>query len=327
MNSRCVLSLAAVMLLPLSARAAETLWTEVTVRVYDSTGATEAERRSALRIASSIVSVAAVELNWRSCSEPAGPETAAAAQRHDPCQAPLASGELALRIVRSHGVSDDLRELPLGDAMINARTGAGVLATIYIDRVDWLAAHTGIDSRALLGRAIAHELGHLLMATSAHGTNGLMRPVWSQSEIRRRQIDDWIFRPREIAAIKARAYARQSRAARMPLTCSRRDLTWPIRSTPPLPRHARRSGCCASRSCLRGRRTRRAADADPPSASSRTSTAWSRYPGRQRVIDQSILSAATGVNRSVSFIFGEPFRYAERGSKPVVSTTSVLPSK
>ena len=214
MNSRCVLSLAAVMILPLSARAAETLWTEVTVRVYDNTGATETERRSALRIASSIVSVAAVELNWRHCSESAGPKTASALQPHDPCQAPLASGELALRIVRSPGVSDDLRELPLGDAMINARTGAGVLATIYIDRVDWLAAQTGVDSRALLGRAIAHELGHLLMATSAHGTNGLMRPVWSHSEIRRRQVDDWIFRPREITAIRARMRALLLQASR-----------------------------------------------------------------------------------------------------------------
>jgi len=82
-----------------------------------------------------------------------------------------------------------------------------VLATIYLDRVNWMAEQTGVDARALLGRAIAHELGHLLMATGAHGPNGLMRPVWSQSEIRRRQIDDWIFRPREIAAIKARAQA------------------------------------------------------------------------------------------------------------------------
>jgi hypothetical protein len=68
-----------------------------------------------------------------------------------------------------------------------------------------MAERTGVDAHALLGRAIAHELGHLLMATSAHGPNGLMRPVWSQSEIRSRQIDDWIFRPREIAAIRARS--------------------------------------------------------------------------------------------------------------------------
>ena len=55
---------------------------------------------------------------------------------------------------------------------------------------------------------LAHELGHLLMATSAHAAKGLMRPVWSRSEIRRRERNDWIFRPGEIAVIKARAQSR-----------------------------------------------------------------------------------------------------------------------
>jgi hypothetical protein len=80
-----------------------------------------------------------------------------------------------------------------------------VLATIYLDRVEWMAQQTGIDPRALLGWAIAHELGHLLMATSAHAANGLMRPIWLQSEIRRRHNADWTFRPTEIAAIRERA--------------------------------------------------------------------------------------------------------------------------
>jgi hypothetical protein len=175
--------------------AAETLFTEVTVRVYDSTGATDAERRPSLKVAAAIVSAASVELVWKTCTD-----------RRSMCQTPLAPGELAVRIVRAGVVEDGTRrELPLGDAMINSQTGGGVLATVYVDRVNWMAERTGVDAHALLGRAIAHELGHLLMATSAHGPNGLMRPVWSQSEIRSRQIDDWIFRPREIAAIRARS--------------------------------------------------------------------------------------------------------------------------
>jgi hypothetical protein len=206
MSSRHALSFAAVILLPLHASAAETLWTEITVRVYDATGASANDRHASLKIAASIVSAASVELIWRHCNEPAAqPGTPAFDRRgENPCELPLAPGELAVRIVRSGPVDDQSRELPLGDALINTRTGTGVLATIYIDRVDWMAEHTGIDRRALLGRAIAHELGHLLMATSAHASHGLMRPVWSQSEIRRRHTNDWMFRPKEIAAIKAR---------------------------------------------------------------------------------------------------------------------------
>ncbi len=206
MTGRCALSCVIVMsLLHVPAFGAETLWTEVTVRVYDNTGATESERRPALKIAGSIVSAASVELLWKTCAEPAG--RASNARGQSGCEEPLAPGELAVRIIRAGVVTGGTQgQLPLGDAMINSRTGSGVLATVYIDRVNWMAEQAGIDAGALLGRAIAHEIGHLLMATRAHGANGLMRPVWSLSEIRRQQSGDWIFRPREIAAIKSRTH-------------------------------------------------------------------------------------------------------------------------
>jgi len=166
-------------------------------------------------VAASIVSAASVELLWHTCAEPAEPSKPSDARRARTCALPLAPGELAVRIVRSGGGADGSRPVrPLGDAMINSQTGAGVLATVYLDRVNWMAQQTGVDARALLGRAIAHELGHLLMATGAHGSNGLMRPVWSESEIRRRKADDWTFRPREIAAIRARMQAPLLRASR-----------------------------------------------------------------------------------------------------------------
>jgi hypothetical protein len=211
MTGRCACSCVVVMsLLHVPAFAAETLFTEVTVRVYDNTGATDDERRPSLKIAASIVSAASVKLLWKTCTEPARP---AMSTNRSACETPLAPGELAVRIVRS-GVVGTRGELPLGDATMNSQTGKGVLATIYIDRVNWMAEQAGVDAGALLGRALAHELGHLLMATGVHGSKGLMRPVWSQSEIRRRQIDDWIFRPREIAAIKARTQAPLLRASR-----------------------------------------------------------------------------------------------------------------
>jgi hypothetical protein len=208
MTGRFALSCVVVMsLLQVPAFAAETLWTEITVRVYDNTGATESERRPSLTLAASIVSVASVELLWKTCTEPAVAATSSNVRRPSSCDRPLAPGELAVRIIRSGVVADNKqRQLPLGDAMINSHTGNGVLATVYIDRVNWMAEQAGIDASALLGRAIAHELGHLLMATGAHSVNGLMRPVWSLSEIRRQENGDWVFRPREIAAIKARAH-------------------------------------------------------------------------------------------------------------------------
>lgn len=210
MPSRHTLSLVALMLLPFPVSAAETLWTEIVIRVYDNTGAAPDARRAALKIAGSIVSGASVEVVWRICSSSSSQLSSHHFRHLDPCQSPLAAGELALRIVASgDGGGDGRTPRPLGEALIDTRARAGVLATVYADRVEWLAAQTGADPHELMGRAIAHELGHLLMASSAHGTQGLMRPVWSLPEVRRQHTRDWSFAPREIAAIKERARRRQ----------------------------------------------------------------------------------------------------------------------
>jgi hypothetical protein len=106
--------------------------------------------------------------------------------------------------------------LPLGDAMLDTRTGTGVLATIYIDRVEWLAREAGGDSRALLGRAIAHKLGHLLLASTSHGPVGLMRALWSQEEVRRSLTRDWTFAPTDVQAIRYRALRRTGQPSLIP---------------------------------------------------------------------------------------------------------------
>jgi hypothetical protein len=76
-------------------------------------------------------------------------------------------------------------------------TGTGVLATIFMDRVRAAAGRTAIDASVLLGRAIAHEVGHLLLATSGHTDRGLMREVWTDAELAGDRADDWRFAPAE----------------------------------------------------------------------------------------------------------------------------------
>jgi hypothetical protein len=172
---------------------AVTGWTDVVVRVYDAGGALAGTNRIALDLARQTLEAASINVIWRRC--PASPS----------CNAPMARGELAIRIVRSPVPSRYRGMLPLGDAMVDARSGTGVLATIYIDRVEWLAHEAGGDSRALLGRAIAHELGHLLLASTSHGPIGLMRALWSQDEVRRGLVRDWTFAPTDLQAIRSRA--------------------------------------------------------------------------------------------------------------------------
>jgi hypothetical protein len=187
---------------PSPTRGAVTAWTDVVVRVYDANSVMAGTNRQALDQARKALEAASIDVIWRMCSTVS------------PCNAPMAPGELAIRIVRSAGAPRYHGAMPLGDAMLDTGSGHGVLATIYIDRVEWLAQEAGADSRALLGRAIAHELGHLLLATTTHGPVGLMRAFWSQNEVRRGQARDWTFAPTELAAIRRRAEARHRDAGR-----------------------------------------------------------------------------------------------------------------
>ena len=185
------------MCIPSPTRGAVTAWTTVVVRVYDTNGVMAGTNRQALDQARKALDAASIDVIWRLC--PASPS----------CNVPMAPGELAIRIVRAPLPPRYSGTLALGDATIDARAGTGVLATVYVDRIEWLAHETGTDSRALLGRAIAHELGHLLLATTTHGPVGLMRAHWSQDEVRRGRPRDWSFAPTELATMRRRAEARE----------------------------------------------------------------------------------------------------------------------
>jgi hypothetical protein len=139
-------------------------------------------------VARDVFATASIDVAWTMCE----PGT---------CLKPSAEA-LKVRIV----LSPDRNEVNsgiLGHALIDSRAHSGVLATIFLDRTQRLANDLGIDHRVLLGRAIAHELGHLLLGTSTHGV-GLMREVWSYDELLGERRGDWVFNPLDASAIRNR---------------------------------------------------------------------------------------------------------------------------
>jgi hypothetical protein len=183
----CMLAIAS------AARGAEIPANPVTVRVYETVQLDPSVKTAALNLARTTLASASVDVSWKPC----GPAPGAAL-----CDRPPA-GDLVVRIVRS-GVERDDRQLPLGDALVESGSGAAVLATVYADRVARVARAAHMQVQTLLGYAIAHELGHLLLASSAHNTRGLMRPIWRDGELRSENSDDWSFTPREIALLRVR---------------------------------------------------------------------------------------------------------------------------
>jgi len=91
---------------------------------------------------------------------------------------------------------------------------ASVMATVFADRVRDIARAAGIDQRVLLGLAIAHEIGHLLLSTNTHAATGLMRARWSQADLRRTKPSDWRFIDRDARAMQDELMWRISRCVR-----------------------------------------------------------------------------------------------------------------
>jgi hypothetical protein len=152
----------------------------LSIRIYDSVYATRsgaATLTSARAVADAILAEGGVDtVMWRDCSTG--------------CADPVQRRELIVRIVRAPaGTATG----SLGYAVIDLRIGVGTLATIYGDRVGLVAARTGVVESTLLGRAIAHEIGHLL-GTSQHATAGLMRAQWTDRELQNNIAADWTLR-------------------------------------------------------------------------------------------------------------------------------------
>jgi hypothetical protein len=174
--------------------AVKTPFTGLRVRIYDSARLPRAQMVKALRDAGGLLATVGVEVQWGDCSTGTAPS----------CAQPLGASEVALRLVHTPTPPQFQGNLPLGDSLIDEHLHTGVLATIYYERVEWLANAAGMPVAPLLARTIAHEMAHLLIGSHHHGESGLMRAVWSSEDLKRSRSEDWGFTAADAAAIRAR---------------------------------------------------------------------------------------------------------------------------
>ena len=167
---------------------------DLSVRLVDHSGQSAADRDAALGVAAELMLTAGVRVVWKIC--PAEPSGVAA------CDAFQPQGERVVRIIPGPATRATSSSDPLGTAVIDSQSRTGTLATGYWDRITRTATRAGVSSTTLLGRVIAHELGHLLLGTNKHAASGLMRSVWTPAEMRLSRPADWQFSPQDAAAIR-----------------------------------------------------------------------------------------------------------------------------
>jgi hypothetical protein len=176
----------------------------VVVRLYDIATNDASARAMAMRAADDAVATAGVAVDWQDCSRGGAAH---------PCRSVRAAGDLVVRVLPARkagsngarvGVTDS-DDQQLGFAPVDRDGRATVVATVYYDVVRLAAQRSGADVHALLGRAIAHELGHLLLRAPGHATSGLMRPLWTDAELTENRAADWTFSEAERLRLRTAA--------------------------------------------------------------------------------------------------------------------------
>ena len=183
---------------------------KITVRIHNYTEASLSLVQRAERAAGNILGRAGLTTVWVEC--PVNPNFS-----HKPiCNASCSSLDFVVNLLPCF-MSDrfQLDGGALGLAFEADDKNYGFRASIFYDVASDWARQQKQDLDQLLGAAIAHELGHLLLGTNSHSTTGLMSAFWSPKQLLAVQQRGWDFSPAD-AEHAQKAVARR-RAAWSPV--------------------------------------------------------------------------------------------------------------
>ena len=191
------------------AEAREGQLSELSVHTYNYSGVSADDLAAARRHVEAIFRGANITISWRDCRT-SGRDAADVLPN---CRTDRRPDEVMLRIMTSSTPGLD-RTTSLGFSLVNRENAHSAwLSSVFTNRVAVLARQAGIDPTLLLGRAIAHEIGHLLIGSTDHARAGLMRAFWSHAELTHGSGSEWVFLEKEARAMRASLTTRVTRNA------------------------------------------------------------------------------------------------------------------
>jgi hypothetical protein len=75
-------------------------------------------------------------------------------------------------------------------------------AYVFYDRVEAVARNHIADAAQILGHAIAHEIGHLLLNDQSHSSAGIMRGVWNLWDLQNASYGYLLFTPQQVKVMR-----------------------------------------------------------------------------------------------------------------------------
>ena len=170
----------------------------ITVQIYNYSQASPALLAGAEREAGRILGMAGLRAVWLEC--PLGRSTTGP-QRS--CQKAPDATDLRLRVLAAP-VQNKFQDTVFGFAV------HPVLASVYYDYALRRAKSDDaeFETPIILGCAIAHELGHLLLGTNSHSDKGIMQPRWEPNQVRQLMMGTLLFTAEQSNLVREQARIR-----------------------------------------------------------------------------------------------------------------------
>lgn len=180
---------------------AEKTVSTITLRVYDYANVDRKAMLEAEGEATRILADAGVHARWVDC-----PTRHADVDNYPGCLSPWQWNDYALRLELIAMASQDKSEDRLGYAVICDNRACP--ANVYYDRVRGVPGGNNAPTQILLGRVMAHEIGHLLLGPN-HTRTGIMQGAWSGRQLNMEAAHGMLFTPEQSRAMKTRLAAQE----------------------------------------------------------------------------------------------------------------------
>ena len=160
--------------LPVPAASGQSDLIQLQVSVFNSSPVLPSTVERAESEAGHVLRDAGVGVIWLNCPQDARHEASLG-----PCSEASFPSHLHLRIVRA---SRGLKPTTVGISFVG-EDGKGCYADLFYQPIQQLQEETHVSPSVVLGNAMAHELGHLLLGTNSHSSSGLMRSHWTGKDL------------------------------------------------------------------------------------------------------------------------------------------------
>jgi len=171
----------------------------ITVFVHDHAHVNQTALQRAETEASRILGTGEVEVRWVNCAR--------SLDAPEGCRKVPDSACLILLLLGAGATRYGTEASALGFALPPEGDWFGSYAGVLYDRVERLTSLT-LTTPVVLGHAIAHELGHLLLGVGRHAPTGIMKAAWHRKELEMAKRGTLVFRDQERREIRENARRR-----------------------------------------------------------------------------------------------------------------------